>query len=151
MSAIEPQSGDWQSCRPGTLELLIKQIQAESRRRTLAAWAAVVIPFLLLAAGVWQLSGRSGPWAAPPGGIACDEVQRLALAYVSRQLAPSIAAQVDEHLRRCPQCRQKLREQSAGTAYSTAGVMTVAGHDPEVDSAPDIQSAFKAGKMPAPL
>jgi anti-sigma factor RsiW len=42
-------------------------------------------------------------------GCGCGSVLKLLADYLERQLPPSLMAELDEHLRRCPRCVAQLR------------------------------------------
>ncbi len=96
-------SEEWEDCPKGTLQYLANRSR---RQRTMkrAAWATPLTLVALLAWAGWLPS----PFPKS-GGLACDQVVKLLPDYASDSLSASRRAEVEQHLKKCPFCTEKLR------------------------------------------
>lgn len=96
-------SEEWEDCPKGTLQSLANRIQ---RRRTMkrAAWT-IPLTLMLLAWAGWL----SSPFNPNSSGLACDQVVKLLPDYAANSLSNARQRQVEQHLKKCPLCAEKLK------------------------------------------
>ncbi len=70
-----------------------------------AAWAIPLTLVVLLAWAGWLPS----PFSPKSSALACDQVVKLLPDYVSNSLSAIRRAQVEQHLKKCPFCAEKLK------------------------------------------
>ena len=97
-------SDEWEDCPKGTLQSVANRSR---RQRTIkrAAWAIPLTLVMLLAWAGWLPS----PFSSKSSALACDQVVKLLPDYASNSLSVTRRAQVEQHLKKCPFCAEKLR------------------------------------------
>ena len=97
-------SEEWEDCPKGTLQSLANRSR---RQRTLkrAAWAIPLTLVMLLGWSGWLPS----PFSPNSSALACDQVVKLLPDYASNSLSATRRAQVEQHLKKCPFCAEKLK------------------------------------------
>ena len=96
-------SEEWEECPKGTLQSFANRSR---RQRTMkrAAWATPLTLVLLVWAGLLP-----SPFSPKSSALACDQVVELLPEYASNSLSANRRAQVEQHLKKCPFCAEKLR------------------------------------------
>lgn len=118
MNPNAASSDEWEDCPKGTLQSVANRSR---RQRTIkrAAWAIQLTLVMLLAWTGWLPS----PFSAKSGGLACDQVVKLLPDYASNSLSATQRAQVEQHLKKCPFCAEKLRAIQAAQSVAENSVV----------------------------
>lgn len=101
-NAVSPD--EWEDCPKGTLQSVANRSQRQ-RTTKCAAWAIPLTLVVLLTCAGWLPSSFSPRSSA----LACAQVVKLLPDYASNSLPPTRRAQVEQHLKKCPFCAEKLR------------------------------------------
>ncbi len=104
-SAVDAE--EWEDCPKGTLQSLASR----SRRQRTMKRAAWVIPLTLVVAG-WA-GGLFSSFGPKSSGLTCDQVVKLLPDYVSYSLSAVRRAQVEQHVKKCSFCAEKLKAMHA--------------------------------------
>ena len=96
-------SEEWEDCPKGTLQALANR----SRRQRTMKRAAWVIPLTLVVLLAWA-GWLPSPLSPKSSALACDQVVKLLPDYASNSLSTTRRAQVEQHLKKCPFCTEKL-------------------------------------------
>lgn len=104
MNPIAVGSEEWEECPKGTLQSLAKRSR---RQRTMKreAWATPLLLVTLFAWAGWLPT----PFSPQSTALACDQVVKLLPDYATNSLSAIPRAQVEQHLKKCPFCSEKLR------------------------------------------
>ena len=92
----------WERCPPGDLARLLKKLRHRRQRRIFLQTAAATLVVATGGASLWFALGPSGD--PRPGGLACEEVEKLTPAYAKGQLDPATREKVRRHVAVCPRC-----------------------------------------------
>lgn len=118
MSTIDREP-DWAACPSGALGHLDRRLRAKRHRSLLRESAALIVlaASIGLTAGYLASPGADARNGSPPAhfaGISCDEVRGQLPELTAGRLGQARAAQVHEHLRQCPKCRQLMERMRSG-------------------------------------
>ena len=97
-------SDEWEDCPKGTLQSVANRSRGQ-RTIKRAAWAIPLTLVMMLAWAGWLPS----PFSSKSDELACDQVVKLLPDYASSSLSPTRRAQVEQHLKKCPFCADKLK------------------------------------------
>ena len=118
---------EWEACPPGEISRMVSQERATHRSHWMKSLAIVgCLVITSCAAIVYLQSAGTGP----PGGIACDAVQKLFVSYQEHTLSARTERQVKAHLEGCPHCRKKYEEMSSQVSdheFSALSATALAG------------------------
>ncbi len=105
-------SDEWEVCPKGTLQSVANRSR---RQRTMkrTAWAIPLTLVLLLA---W--AGVPSPFSLNSNALACDQVVKLLPDYATNSLPRTQRAEVEQHLKKCPFCAEKLRAIQAAQSFT---------------------------------
>lgn len=95
---------EWEDCPKGTLQSVANRSRRQ-RTTKRAAWAIPLTLVMLLAWAGWLPS----PFSSKSSALACDQVVKLLPDYASNSISTTRRAQVEQHLKKCPFCAEKLR------------------------------------------
>lgn len=104
MNPNNVSSEEWEDCPKGTLQSLAKR----SRHRRSLKHAALIAGLSLVALLAWG-GWLPSPFTSTSGTLACDQVVVLLPAYASGSLSATQRTQVEQHLKKCPFCSERLR------------------------------------------
>ena len=104
MNPNAASSDEWEDCPKGTLQSVANRSRRQWTTKR-AAWAIPLTLVMLLAWTGWLPS----PFSSKSSGLACDQVVKLLPDYASNSLSTTRRAQVEQHLKKCPFCAEKLR------------------------------------------
>ena len=121
-------TNEWQQCAPGDLGRVASTLRARRTRREALAVigkaAAAVAVIVVAVLGVQYIQHQPAGGDMDFGGISCSEVGELSADYLAGRLAPDVADKFEEHLKKCPMCRERIEDlrhqQSAAVPTDTA-------------------------------
>lgn len=116
MNAQTDHSDNWEQCPSGALQDLSRR----SRRRRMVKQAAWGIPLTALLLVALALNGTiPTPFNMHSGPLVCDQVVKLLPAYAANSLSAAQRVEVEQHLKKCPFCRDKLEAIRAKQSVAT--------------------------------
>lgn len=118
MNETSDDSGTWEPCPIGTLQAITRR----SQQIRMAKRAALLAPIVMLLLLSLSISGvLSSPFHRPTTHMSCKQVVILFPEYTAKSLATSQRERVEQHLKTCPACSEKLKSHQMRNRPSIAG------------------------------
>jgi hypothetical protein len=107
---IESPSDAWEACPPGELQHLVHGTRLHCRARVihrsvLTGGAATIVVLV-----AWMAVSQVWPTRHCIAGLYCEEVRREIPDLVAMRVEPKRAAQLNQHIALCPDCRQLMQQ-----------------------------------------
>ena len=114
MDTKQNRQFNWQQCEGGEVDQIVSRLKRRRLFRTLQRDIAVVTGLMLMLASGVVFSSGMPPQELDYGGIMCGDVDRHSLEFVKGSLDGEMQAQIEQHIKHCWHCQQRIANLRAG-------------------------------------